>query len=796
MNPLSTQIKKLSQFSMSRFVKFLAALLVVIGGVSSAPAFSFWATKEGFMLPDPGSLLGYDRYGQTEYPDGSGWFTFEHEQSFAPHNLGEEFRWNTPVLYYSYDPSFQDYFGSNGVYAVDQGVGILNALSNIDDYSPDLSEFPLDEARFNLTAQALHLFDLKSATLEMLVTKLGLADPDRWTWMIHDRAAHPSCPLYDYTIIQRNFDPLTWAPSSYVNGNLLTYFIDQHCPPDTRGDHVDADERPVDPFAEVQSAVASPKITYPNIADLGMYHVGLTRDDVAGLRYLYSATNKNEEISPPDAQLFETNFTPILIVSSNLDLFAAQALTNDAAALQALYPGLIITGTSNIFTGPALLITNVTFFITNAPPWAPAGTFVFASVTNVTANFQPLFSHTFGNLSTFQFVNGQWVAVPITSLTDVTGHQIVATTTTTVSFQTSPFGIAGVGTIVSNTTTRFTIRSGPVGEFFIAPTNVCDLRILGAVFTNVVPQTNLIATVTNNTTGSNVVGVLAGTVIQTTFFTNHFFSALPVICTNNTVDVREGIQKINFVRHDFDPLFSRFFTPITNDYTMVAWRTNGSPTGHPDIQHFRRVVTRPDILFGAADLTGISVIETISRSRASFDTTLVVDPGLSNSPNVTVAGPGIFEGPLTLLFNKSGAVRLNSESPFNDQATSTFYYQWASFDGSTNAPFLYPNSATINDLENQFAFVVSPTFLPAGTTGSDYSATLSVSGGQAPFVWSIAPNSALPAGLTLTQNPDNSAEATISGTPVAAGITPVVIRVRDSGGLSLDTFYVITITGP
>ena len=37
----------------------------------------------------------------------------------APKNIGEEYRRNTPVMYYTFDANFLDYFGSNGVAAVD-----------------------------------------------------------------------------------------------------------------------------------------------------------------------------------------------------------------------------------------------------------------------------------------------------------------------------------------------------------------------------------------------------------------------------------------------------------------------------------------------------------------------------------------------------------------------------------------------------------------------------------------------------------------------------------------------------
>src|SRR5262245_37363359 len=76
----------------------------------------------------------------------------------APKNLGEEYRHNTPVLYYSFDANFLDYFGSNGVVAIEQAFAFFNALTNVSSYSSDLSEFPLESKRVNFRAQALSMF--------------------------------------------------------------------------------------------------------------------------------------------------------------------------------------------------------------------------------------------------------------------------------------------------------------------------------------------------------------------------------------------------------------------------------------------------------------------------------------------------------------------------------------------------------------------------------------------------------------------------------------------------------------
>src|SRR5437868_6810865 len=58
--------------------------------------------------------------------------------SSGPKNLGEEYRRVTPVMYYTCDANFLDFFGSNGVYAVDQAFAVLNGLTNVSSYSADL----------------------------------------------------------------------------------------------------------------------------------------------------------------------------------------------------------------------------------------------------------------------------------------------------------------------------------------------------------------------------------------------------------------------------------------------------------------------------------------------------------------------------------------------------------------------------------------------------------------------------------------------------------------------------------
>jgi hypothetical protein len=320
-----------------------------------------------------------------------------------------------------------------------------------------------------------------------------------------------------------------------------------------------------------------------------------------------------------------------------------------------------------------------------------------------------------------------------------------------------------------------------------------------AQFTNVTPQTTVIASFTNTFAGTNQLpgDVLQATLSATTFFTNHVFAVLPISCTFSNIAVRQGIDKVSYVRRDFDPLLSRFFRPVTNDFDVVSQTTNNIR----HVEHFRRIVTRPDILVAAGDgvLTALPFVETVDHSTASA-------PSFNVSqipPNpIPTAGPGTIEGPvnggpMVLTFNKIGPTYFNSATLFFAESDSIFYYQWASFDGSTNAPILYPNAASLAGLEQQSFIQIAPSSLPAGIFGNDYNASLSVSGGTPSYAWGLSPvSNPLPPGLNLAQDPGDSSQATISGTPGVPGTYVFTIRVTDGGGLSVDMTYGITIALP
>jgi YD repeat-containing protein len=88
------------------------------------------------------------------------------------------------------------------------------------------------------------------------------------------------------------------------------------------------------------------------------------------------------------------------------------------------------------------------------------------------------------------------------------------------------------------------------------------------------------------------------------------------------------------------------------------------------------------------------------------------------------------------------------------------------------------------------AVSITTTTLPVGVSGNPYSQTLAATGGMAPYTWSLASGSSLPAGLSL------NASGVISGTPTTAGNSTFTVQVSDhNGALASAPFTVAILAG-
>ena len=164
--------------------------------------------------------------------------------------------------------------------------------------------------------------------------------------------------------------------------------------------------------------------------------------------------------------------------------------------------------------------------------------------------------------------------------------------------------------------------------------------------------------------------------------------------SNNVVSValRPGADKISFKRINYYGTFPAF----TNRYTD-SYYTNGTLVK----QKIQRGLAQPDIVFAAGDLG------TFGLSGAPIDYLRTTTAGwannsaLNSSAGAIVAryGPGVIQPGVVIAFSSIGPWIWNQFPGFMDQANQAgFFGGWAAIDGTTNAPFIFPNGATVKEL--------------------------------------------------------------------------------------------------
>jgi hypothetical protein len=317
------------------------------------------------------------------------------------------------------------------------------------------------------------------------------------------------------------------------------------------------------------------------------------------------------------------------------------------------------------------------------------------------------------------------------------------------------FGYPGQNQIQPVTTTTFS--PFPNGDFYLIPSNaLCSttgFQFINAQLTNVIMVTNVIGTnnitISGNGNPSVTNGQSAG-ILQVTYFTNYTYVVYPIQCVTNSVELREGMDKIAFVRQDFDSLLGTDWTPVTNYYNLTAV-TNGAPV----VQTFQRIINRPDILIVAKDqINGPATqfyIAVFNNLTANYNATNASSDGIG--PGTIVATPQI-----QFVFGKGGGpIFINGGGFFfQSQASAAPFFEWGSFDGTTNAPVVYPSSLSLSGLSTQVFFQILSGLLPTGSVsgngaGNPYTTQLQAQGASPPFTWALDTNSAaLPGGLSLS----------------------------------------------
>ena len=167
--------------------------------------------------------------------------------------------------------------------------------------------------------------------------------------------------------------------------------------------------------------------------------------------------------------------------------------------------------------------------------------------------------------------------------------------------------------------------------------------------------------------------------------------------------VRKGVDKIKFVRGDYESLLGQGFT------NLVTYTESVFINGALQTQTVQRLLTTPDILFDVDDLgvdaTGLPVM--VARTAITFQNNSALSNG--DAPGVA-AGPGTIAGQVVLTFNRLGPGLFNPSA--GDETGATPLRLWGSFDGSTNAPTIYPDAISTQQIEKLILKSGSPWRVP------------------------------------------------------------------------------------
>jgi hypothetical protein len=236
------------------------------------------------------------------------------------------------------------------------------------------------------------------------------------------------------------------------------------------------------------------------------------------------------------------------------------------------------------------------------------------------------------------------------------------------------------------------------GQFYINLTrdDVGGLRFLYG--TNNIVTENLLGTVTGGLplSGSSSPWAPYLGLGTTNFVGTNILFVTNVVGTNLIVQgLRPGIDKLRFRRVNFDSIIGQQFATVTNLYMDVVI-TNARPI----LQPVQRAIAAPDIIFAAEDLG-------LAANLIPFTIARTGTAGWQNNDAINgraaQGGPGVIPPSVTIRFTDQFPFFLNFTPSFLTEGTGISSGVWASFDGTTNAPVIYPayGGITLQDLQNQ-----------------------------------------------------------------------------------------------
>ena len=283
-----------------------------------------------------------------------------------------------------------------------------------------------------------------------------------------------------------------------------------------------------------------------------------------------------------------------------------------------------------------MVTTNRLIYFTNAPIRRPG-----RLATNITyeTNAAIWYRHAFGNVITNTYYTNGWMTILQTNISTTACR---------------PF--APAGSICTNITQKTIFTNFVNGDYFLLTTNSgCGFFPISTQLVRVLIETNTPVAATNAQEATNIFNQEYSE-SNVTYFTNHVLVVYPVPCENDSVAMRQGMDRVQFIRRDYDSLLERYFHPVTNSYVLYAVTNNQIIP-----EHFHRVVTRPDFVFSAEERQAGNAWFGWGFRQAPhyFTPTNAADPNPDK-----VLGPGTLEAPLFIEFNKVGPLLVNVYNPF------------------------------------------------------------------------------------------------------------------------------------
>ena len=317
----------------------------------------------------------------------------------GPKDLKTFFRWNIPLLTYAFDASFMQYFGLEGRDAVKEAFTSVNDFFHNNEYS-GVSSLELTTHGFrsnynttwlNTTAKNAQVIDIKSLTLGLIINHLGLGNPYRYSFGIHSTSTNSAGTQINFNVRLRNFDPITYKPTSLVNNVAFSYRLIHDAPPSvgvtTLPTFADMEEFTTDTTGNAWTSLSAITDAFygntaifwteqPTLFGFGVYYDGknamgghyeprhaLTYDDAGGLKYLYRTNNYvYEGLDPNVVLMVPANFLPTFAIP----VFPGGGgrIYPDPTGIQGSYvprrnagliPGLPITSSVPVQAPPALV---------------------------------------------------------------------------------------------------------------------------------------------------------------------------------------------------------------------------------------------------------------------------------------------------------------------------------------------------------------------------------------------------------------------------------------------------------